>query len=382
MIQRQPALLVLEDGIVFNAHSVTGAVDVCAEFVFNTAMTGYQEIVTDPSYYGQAVVMTYPLIGNTGVNREDVESSAGRPWVSALVMREMSPLASNWRASEPLDVYLRAAGVPAIDGVDTRALVFHLREHGALRGCISTTCLERKELQRRAAAHPSIDGQDLTQFVTRAQAAEFPPEPGAASRDLPARHIAAIDFGMKENIRRMLQRQNFRVTILPAAATAADVLAIEPDGLFLSNGPGDPAAAAPAIAAVRELVIERKLPTFGICLGHQILGLALGGRSERLRFGHHGANHPVKNLRTGEVEITSQNHNYVIDPKSLDGASIEITHINLNDDSLEGFAHRRLPAFAIQYHPEAAPGPHDSWYLFERFRESVVGSSSQLAVSS
>jgi len=368
---RPPALLVLEDGMAFEGQAFGQTGEICAEVVFNTAMTGYQEILTDPSYRGQMVCMTYPLIGNYGVNDEDVETGAVRPWVEAFIIRELSSIVSNWRATNSLSDYLAGHGVMGIDGIDTRAMVLHLREHGALRGCLSTVDLDPASLQKKALAHPKIDGRNLTEEVTRPEVMEFPADPTDETRGLKPWHVVAIDYGMKENIRRLLQAENFRVTIVPAASSAEQILALKPDGVFLSNGPGDPAAVKGGIQTARAVAVDSRIPTFGICLGHQILGLALGGKTYKLKFGHHGANHPVRDEATGRIEITSQNHNFCVDPASLGGDEVEITHLNLNDGSVEGIRHRKLPIYAVQFHPEASPGPHDSQRLFRRLRELI-----------
>ncbi len=367
--ERKPALLVLEDGAAFDGRAFGRMGEVCGEVVFNTAMTGYQEILTDPSYRGQMVCMTYPLIGNYGVNEEDIEAAAGRPWVEGFIVRELSSIASNWRSNLGLSDYLARAGVMGIEGLDTRALVLHLRNHGALRGCMSCTDLDPESLRAKAQAHPQIDAaRDLTLEVTRPSAASFEPAPFADAAALPVRHVVAVDYGMKQNILNLLRGENFRVTVVPASATAREILDLHPDGLFLSNGPGDPAAVSGGIATARALMVEHRLPTFGICLGHQITGLALGGKTFKLKFGHHGANHPVRDETTGKIEITSQNHNYAVDPATVNPAEIEITHINLNDGSVEGLRHKELPIYTVQFHPEASPGPHDSQRLFNRLR--------------
>ncbi len=368
---RPRALLVLEDGSVFEGRAVGRPGETCGEVIFNTAMTGYQEVLTDPSYHGQMVCMTYPLIGNYGVNPEDVETAAERPWVAGFIVRELSPVASNWRSNQPLSDYLDQAGVMGVEGVDTRALTLRLREQGALRGCLSCLDLNPDSLREKALAHPRMEGRDLTREVTRAKMAAYEPLPTSQTSGLAVHHVVAIDFGMKENIVRLLRAENFRVTVVPSNATAAEILALRPDGVFLSNGPGDPDAVSGGIETARALTREHRLPTFGICLGHQLLGLALGGRTYKLKFGHHGANHPVRDETTRAIEITSQNHNFAVDAASVDPAEIEITHINLNDGSIEGLRHRGLPVYAVQYHPEAAPGPHDSRPLFRRFRELI-----------
>jgi carbamoyl-phosphate synthase small subunit len=336
--------------------------------VFNTAMSGYQEILTDPSYKGQIVCMTAPHIGNTGVNLEDVESH--RPWVEGFVVREASPVASSWRATASLDEYLVQHGIVGIQGIDTRALTRHLRDRGAQDGVVSTEDLDPPSLVAKAKASPGLIGRDLVKEVTC--------QTGYGSSESvwrlgegygappPARHhVVAYDSGIKRNILRRLVSLGCRVTVVPAFASADDVLGLEPDGLFVSNGPGDPEGVPYLAEAVRALL--PRLPVFGICLGHQILALALGARTYKLPFGHHGANHPVKDLATGRVEITAQNHGFAVDGDSCARRGLEVTHVNLNDGTCEGLRHRSLPVFSIQYHPEASPGPHDAHYLFQRF---------------
>jgi carbamoyl-phosphate synthase small subunit len=370
---RPPALLVLEDGTCFEGRVFGRLGEVCAEVVFNTAMTGYQEILTDPSYRGQMVCMTYPLIGNYGVNPEDVETVAERPWVEGFIIRELTPITSSWRATTSLSEYMDRAGVVGIDEVDTRALVLHLRTHGALRGCLSSLDLKPDSLRQKALAHPIMEGRDLTAEVTRPAKIEYAPSPTERTAPLTVHHVVAVDYGMKENIIRLLRAENFRVTVVPSQTGAKEILDLHPDGVFLSNGPGDPAAVTGGIETARTLVCEHRVPTFGICLGHQLLGLALGGKTFKLKFGHHGANHPVQVVATRAVEITSQNHNFAVDPDSLDKSAVEITHWNLNDNSVEGLRHRELPVYAVQFHPEAAPGPHDSQGLFAQFRSLIEG---------
>jgi len=363
---RKPAVLALEDGIMFQGKSFGADGEATGEVVFNTAMCGYQEVLTDPSYRGQIVTMTYPHIGNYGVNLEDVESS--RPQVEGFVVREISTRASSWRASGELNRYLGEAGVVGISEIDTRALTRHLRTHGAKRGIISTLGREPEALVALARASRSMVGLDLVREVTCGAAYAFDDDAAPpAGREY---HVVAYDFGMKRNILRMLAASGCRVTVVPATTSAADALALEPDGIFLSNGPGDPEPCGYAIRAAAELMRER--PVFGICLGHQILGLACGGRTFKLPFGHRGANHPVKNLRTGQVEITAQNHGFAVEPSLFDGAEYELTHVNLNDGTVEGFRHRDLPVFSVQYHPEASPGPHDSHYLFREFTKMMA----------
>jgi carbamoyl-phosphate synthase small subunit len=357
------AVLALEDGVVFEGRAFGRPGETTGEVVFNTALCGYQEVLTDPSYAGQIVTMTYPHIGNYGVNREDVESS--RPQVAGFVVREASTRASSWRASGELHSYLDEAGVVGISEIDTRALTRHLRTHGAQRGVISTLERSRDELVDRAKASRSMVGLDLAREVT-CEAPYAGPRSGFAQ---PFK-VVAYDFGLKQNILRMLAGAGCDVTVVPARTSAADALALGPDGVFLSNGPGDPEPVEYAIEACRELM-ERRVPLFGICLGHQILGLACGGKTFKLKFGHRGANHPVKNLRTGQVEVTSQNHGFSVDPKLFDRPELELTHVNLNDGTVEGFRHRELPVTSVQYHPEASPGPHDSHYLFGDFVEMM-----------
>jgi carbamoyl-phosphate synthase small subunit len=368
---RVPAVLALEDGTVFRGWSFGAQGDRTGEVVFNTSIQGYQEILTDPSYKGQVVCMTYPLIGNYGVTPEDEESA--RPWVEALVVREACKVPSNFRSAEPLGKYLERTGVLGIEGIDTRMLTRRLRESGALRGAISTAEKSADALVDRAKASPSMEGLDLVKAVTRKESApwteghvsEFSP-PKRTNKG-PVLHVAALDFGVKRNILRNLVDCGFRVTVLPARATAAEVLAVKPDGVFLSNGPGDPAALPYAAESVRGLL--GKVPVFGICLGHQIMAHAFGGKTWKLKFGHHGGNHPVKDLSTGKVEVTAQNHGFAAHPDLFKRGDVEQTHVNLNDGTCEGMRHREVPAFSVQYHPEASPGPHDSLYLFDRFRE-------------
>ena len=336
--------------------------------VFNTAMTGYQEVLTDPSYKGQIVCMTAAHIGNTGVNAEDVESH--RPWVEGFVIRETSPIASSWRATATLDVYLAQHGIVGIQGIDTRALTRHLRDHGAQMGVLSTEGLDPRRLVDTARTSPGLVGRDLVKEVTCQASLAWTESVwrlgeghGAAP---PARyHVVAYDSGIKRNILRQLVALGCRVTVVPAYASAEDVLALGPDGLFLANGPGDPEGVPYLAEAVRRLL--GRVPVFGICLGHQILGLALGSRTFKLPFGHHGANHPVKDLASGRVEVTSQNHGFAVDAESCASAGLEVTHVNLNDGTCEGMRHTALPVFSVQYHPEASPGPHDAHYLFGRF---------------
>ena len=354
------AILALEDGTLFAGRSFGRSAEATGEVVFNTALCGYQEVLTDPSYAGQIVTMTYPHIGNYGVNRDDVESA--RPQVAGFVVREISTVASSWRASGELHRYLDEQGVVGISELDTRALTRHLRTHGAKRGVISTLTQDSEALVARARASRSMMGLDLAREVTCREAYRFG-APEVSER--PPYRVVAYDFGMKQNILRMLAASGCDVTVVPANTSAADCLALKPEGVFLSNGPGDPEPLTYAVEAARELI--HKLPVFGICLGHQILGLACGGKTFKLKFGHRGANHPVKDLRTGRVEVTSQNHGFSVDPSLFERPEIVLSHVNLNDGTVEGFRHRDLPVLSVQYHPEASPGPHDSHYLFADF---------------
>jgi len=370
------AVLALEDGRLFWGKAFGAVTERVGEVVFNTSLTGYQEIFTDPSYAGQIVVLTNPHIGNYGTSPSDAESA--RPYIEGLVVREFSPVSSNWRSTEVADEYLERNGVPVIAEIDTRAVVRHLRANGCLRGVISTAVEDTDALVAKARAHKKMDGTDLASVVsTKASYGWDAGEPKNESGDklLPVAseagetmHVVAYDFGIKQNILRMLTRENCRVTVVPAKTSAADVLAMAPDGVFFSNGPGDPEPLEYAVKNVQEM--QGKVPMFGICLGHQIFGLALGGKTYKLKFGHHGGNHPIMNLETGKVEITAQNHNYNVDPDSLP-ADVERTHTNLNDDTLAGLRHKTDPMFSVQYHPEASPGPHDSHYLFKDFRKMM-----------
>lgn len=364
------AILALEDGTVFEGGSFGAPVERSGEVVFNTAITGYQEIFTDPSYAGQIVVLTYPQIGNYGANAED--SEAGRPYIEGLVVREFSQVTSNWRAEETARQFLCRHGIPVITGVDARALVRRLRTRGVMRGVLSATSSDPRELVAKARGIPSMAGLDLATGVSTPQPYRWQQgvTPCSPSERMgfpaePRFHVVAYDYGIKRNILRRLVQVGCRVTVVPALTPAEEVLAMKPDGVFLSNGPGDPEPLQRPAAIIRRLI--GRVPIFGICLGHQLLGLALGGKTYKLKFGHRGANHPVLNRLTGRVEITSHNHGFAVDPDSLNPADVELTHVNLNDHTLEGFRHRREPAFSVQYHPEAAPGPHDSLYLFDEF---------------
>jgi carbamoyl-phosphate synthase small subunit len=367
------AVLALADGTVFRGRAFGARAEASGELVFNTSMTGYQEILTDPSYEGQLVAMTYPQIGNVGVNKHDVESR--RPFVRGFIVREYREVPSSWRAEESLGDYLARHGIPGIDGIDTRALVRHLRDHGAQEAVLSSVDLDADRLVRRAKDAPSMVGQDLAKVVTCKEAYGWTQGPwtleGYTSVDEVADRrgkrplkVVAYDYGIKHNILRNLVAVGCAVRVVPAATPAREVLAARPDGVFLSNGPGDPDAVVGARENVAELLGQ--VPVFGICLGHQILGLALGGRTYKLKFGHHGGNQPVKDLTTGKVEITAQNHGFAVDPDSLRERA-EVTHVNLNDRTVEGLVVKGQPTFSVQYHPEASPGPHDARYLFRRF---------------
>jgi carbamoyl-phosphate synthase small subunit len=373
----RPCKLALEDGTVYTGRAFGAEGEVAGEVVFNTSMTGYQEILTDPSYRGQIVTMTYPLIGNYGVNAEDVESR--RPWLEGFIVRELSRRASNFGSSDCLEGYLAQNGVVGIEGIDTRSLVRHIRLEGAMKGVLSTRNLDDAGLVAKAKASPGLIGRDLVREVIPEGASRWNEQLSSwwdlASKGSngqagePRPHIVAMDYGMKWNIARHLASLGCRVTVLPGTATVDDVLAQRPDGVFLSNGPGDPRPLVSYVETVRDLLGE--VPVFGICLGHQLLGLACGAEIYKLKFGHRGANQPVLNRDTGQVEITTQNHGFALDLDSLP-AELEATHVNLNDQTVEGIRHRRYAAFGVQYHPEASAGPHDSQYLFHRFKEMVL----------
>jgi carbamoyl-phosphate synthase small subunit len=363
-----PALLALADGRVFRGESCGATGEARGEVVFNTSMTGYQEILTDPSYRGQIVCMTYPLIGNYGINAEDVESR--RLWVNGFIVKEACPSPSNWRGRIRIDDYLREQAIVGIQGIDTRALTRHLRDHGAQEGIISTEDLDPARLAERARALPGLVGRDLVSEVTVEEPYPWNESAWELGRGYlpppaPRFTVVAYDSGIKQNILRQLASVGCAVQVVPARTASAAILERKPDGVFLANGPGDPEGVPYLIESVRGLI--GRAPIFGICLGNQILGLAFGGATYKLKFGHHGANHPVRDLLSGRVEITSQNHGFAVDPKSVARAGLEETHVNLNDGTSEGMRHRELPIFSVQYHPEASPGPHDAHYLFRRF---------------
>jgi carbamoyl-phosphate synthase small subunit len=380
------ALLALEDGRFFEGESFGASGTRVGEICFNTSMTGYQEVLTDPSYRGQIVAMTYPLIGNYGTNSLDQES--GSPHVRGFVIEELSEVPSNWRSEISLDEYLRKWDIPGIQGVDTRALTRHLRTRGAMKACLTTEELSIEDAIHRAIAGQGVIGVDYVQEVSTPEAYQWDPtdalsrpwtiingQEGTSSQPPlpPIRfRVAAYDYGIKQNILRLLRQKGFGTTVVPASATAEEVLALNPDGIFLSNGPGDPAALPYAHNSVRDLI--GKKPIFGICLGHQVLGFAFGGSTFKLKFGHRGANQPVKDLTSGKVAITSQNHGFAVDANSLP-SNVEVTHVNLNDGTVEGMRHKELPIFSVQYHPEAAPGPHDASYFFTQFAELIDKSS-------
>ena len=374
------ALLALEDGRFFEGESFGATGTHVGEICFNTAMTGYQEVLTDPSYRGQIVAMTYPLIGNYGINSTDQESRS--PHVRGFVIEELTEVPSNWRSEMSLDEYLRKWNIPGAQGIDTRALTRHLRTRGAMKACLTTENISQEEATRRAIEGEGVIGMDYVREVSTSEIYQWDPEDrlsapwsiaaanGGIKPALPPVkfRIVAYDYGIKQNILRLLRQKSFGVTVVPASTTADETLALNPDGIFLSNGPGDPAALPYAHEAVHDLM--GKKPIFGICLGHQILGFAFGGSTFKLKFGHRGANQPVKDLRSGKVAITAQNHGFAVAPESLP-SNVEVTHINLNDGTVEGMRHKELPIFSVQYHPEAAPGPHDASYFFDQFADLI-----------
>lgn len=353
------AILVLEDGRTFRGEAFGAEGEVFGEMVFNTSMSGYQEILTDPSYAGQIVAMTYPLIGNYGVNEEDTESR--RPWVEGFVVREASRIASNWRSTETLDSYLKRHKIVGIEHLDTRALVRHIRDKGAMRAAISSIDLEEKSLLEKVLSSPEMKNRELASSVTIKENFDYPAD------EKERFHVVAYDFGVKTNSLREFAKFGCKITVVPATASADEVLSLKPDGIFLSNGPGDPAAMKTVVEQIKKLTTEN-VPMFGICLGHQILGQVFGGETYKLKFGHRGGNQPIKDLTTGKIEIAAHNHGFAVEADSLP-ETVEITHINLNDNTVAGLQHKTLPVFSVQYHPESAPGPHDSEYLFKRFIE-------------
>ncbi len=366
------ALIALEDGTFFEGTSFTGKGETSGEIVFNTSMSGYQEVLTDPSYTGQIVTMTYPIIGSYGINDDDNESAKIHP--PAMIMREYNAIPSNFRSTQTLADFLKNENILGIEGVDTRALTKHIREAGAMMCVISTEDLDSESLVSKAKNCESLVGRDLVKDITCSEPYGWTPNgPVPGSNFSSATHgkykVACIDLGLKYNQLRLLTDRNCSVQVLPASTPAADILAMNPDGVFLSNGPGDPAAVEGVVETVQEILKHK--PVFGICLGHQMLGLAYGGTSYKLKFGHRGSNQPVKDLSTGKIEITAQNHGFCVDLDSLNKDEVELTHVNLNDGSLEGMAHKKYSAFSVQHHPENAPGPHDSIYLFDRFIEAM-----------
>ncbi|MGI9036062.1 MAG: glutamine-hydrolyzing carbamoyl-phosphate synthase small subunit [Pyrinomonadaceae bacterium] len=365
------AILILEDGRSWRGRSFGADGESSGEMVFNTSMTGYQEILTDPSYAGQIVCLTYPLIGNYGVNAEDEESR--RPWAEGLVVREASRVASNWRSQETLDAYLKRYNIVGIEHLDTRALVRHIRAKGAMRAVISTVNFDETSLLEKVKSAPEMKRRELASAVTVEKPYEFPA--GGAEKF----HVVAYDFGVKTNSLREFAKYGCRLTIVPAQTSAAEVLVLKPDGIFLSNGPGDPAAMEKVVAEIRKLTAEN-VPMFGICLGHQILGQAFGGETYKLLFGHRGGNQPIKDLATGKVEIAAHNHGFAVDAQSLP-PEIEVTHVNLNDETVAGLKHKLLPVFSVQYHPEAAPGPHDATHHFRRFVKLMRENKAQMKAS-
>ena len=362
------AILLLEDGRIFEGNSFGAIGQKCGEVVFNTSMAGYQEILTDPSYHEQIITMTYPLIGNYGTNKEDVESK--KVFVSGFIVKENCDYPSNWRNDQSLSDYLKSNNIVGLEGIDTRALVKHIRIKGAMRGIISSDEFNIKKLQQKLDEYPGLEGRDIVKKVTSRKPYSWDKGVIDVLEDSELKpekkfKVIALDFGIKQNILRLLRSHGCEVHVVPAKTSAQDILAQKPDGIFLSNGPGDPAPVDYAIKTIQDLL--GTVPIFGICLGHQLLSLALGAKTYKLKFGHRGANHPVKNLRTEEIEITSQNHGFCVDMDSLKDKDIELTHLNLNDNTNEGIFSKKLKAFSVQYHPEASPGPHDSNYLFDDF---------------
>jgi carbamoyl-phosphate synthase small subunit len=355
------AILALEDGKIYRGISFGAVGEAFGEIVFNTSMAGYQEILTDPSYKGQIVTMTYPLIGNYGVNEEDVESK--KPYVEGFVVKEASKIASNWRSKKSLSEYLKENSIVGIEGIDTRSLTLHIRQAGELKAVISTKDTDEKSLVKKARESKGLVGVDLVKEVVSRQSYEW--------NDKGRYRVAAIDCGIKFNILRELTKNDCRVMVVPATASAKTILDLKPNGVLLSNGPGDPAAVPYVVNTVKELI--GRVPIFGICLGHQMLGQAFGGKTYKLKFGHHGGNHPVKDVKTGKVAITVQNHGFCVDIDTLNKKEIEITHMNLNDGTLEGMRHKKFPIFSVQFHPESSPGPHDAEYLFARFADMMKG---------
>jgi len=377
-VSHRPATLALEDGRVFNGRAAGAITRRGGEVVFNTSLTGYQEVFTDPSYAGQIVCLTYPHIGNVGANLDDEESQ--RPYIESLIVREFSQIASNWRSAESAQLYLNRHKIPVIWDIDTRALVLHIRKHGALRGIVSTDGTGSDQLIYEAKQLPLMAGQELASRVSCDRPYEWQKgsielasspwteqmgESNAGPENGKQFKVVAYDYGIKQNILRLLVDHHCDVMVVPSNTSAEDVMSWQPDGVFLSNGPGDPEPVTYAHEAIRKLA--GRVPIFGICLGHQLCGLALGGKTFKLKFGHHGSNHPVKNLLTSQIEITAQNHGFCVDPDSLPSSDVEVTHLNLNDHTNEGMRHKNLPLFSVQYHPEASPGPHDSHYLFTQF---------------